>query len=276
VRKSFVAALAGLALVLSAVTPATASVDTLVYRGGPVQVTPAVYLVFWGAEWTVEGDPAGEAAYLQHFYQGLYGSGDTWSGTTRQYCQGAPYGATSCPSGAQFVGGPSGSLLKGVWYDIAEPSDPEGGETTIGQEAIDAAVHFGNTTPQSNKNAQYVIATASKRWAPGTGVLYCSWHASVSSPYGEIAYTYLPYLSDWAATCGGNAVNSGSSGTLDGVGIAAGAQYAATITDPVPTTGWTGAGEIAEECGAQAYDITLSTGRFAVPALWSNAANGCV
>jgi len=70
-----------------------------------------------------------------------------------------------------------------------------------------------------------------------------------------------------------------------------GHEYAETITDPAPTTGWfdtadtVSGGEIADKCvwGGTVFglsdpdgDVTLSTGSFAMQSLWSNAAGACV
>src|ERR1700730_811792 len=56
----------------------------LVYRGGPVQNTPMVYLVFWG--WT--SDPSGEKPYLINFLSSIGGS--PWLNTVIQYGGGNP------------------------------------------------------------------------------------------------------------------------------------------------------------------------------------------
>ena len=49
----------------------------------------------------------------------------------------------------------------------------------------------------------------------------------------------MPYVTDLGASCGQNFVNAGSAGTLDGVTIVEGHEYAETITDQNPAGGWT-------------------------------------
>ena len=49
--------------------------------------------------------------------------------------------------------------------------------------------------------------------------------------------TNLPYVTDAGASCGQDFVNS--NGTLDGVSIVEGHEYAETITDQTPAGGWT-------------------------------------
>jgi serine protease len=76
---------------------------------------------------------------------------------------------------------------------------------------------------------------------------FCAWHdyngdstlsgGPVTSPYGDIAFTNLPYIPDQGSSCGANFVNS--NGPLDGVSIVEGHEYAETSTDQNPAGGWT-------------------------------------
>ena len=274
-------------------TAAASPGNNLVYGGGAapgsVSTAPAVYVVFWGSQWSTT-DPY--ASYLTSFLSGLYGTGDDWTTVSQQYCQGVPSGTVTCPTGASHVGVPSGSLLKGVWFDNSLPATP----VTAGllnvpsvdqmaAEAVRAAAHFGNTAPGSNVETQYVIALPSLALAPGEGY-YCAYHSSISSNYGDVAYTNLPYLTDVGSLCGQDSVNP--NGTYDGVSIVEGHEFMETITDMRPATGWTDSSgsENGDKCawitsgqGAMA-NLTLSTGTFAVQSTWSNAFDngngGCV
>jgi hypothetical protein len=117
---------------------------------------------------------------------------------------------------------------------------------------------------------------------------YCAWHTN--SGNGE-TFTNLPYQLDAGAGCGQNFINSGSAGTYDGFSVVGGHEYAETITDPAPVSGWFDAsdnisgGEIGDKCAwgggnwggnDPAGDVTLSTGTFAMQSLWSNATGSCV
>ena len=261
--------------------------NNLVYGGGAapgsVSTAPALYVVFWGSQWS-QSDPY--ASYLTSFLSGLYGPGDDWSAVTKEFCEGVPAGTVTCPTGAPHVGVPSGSLVKGVWFDNSLPATPvTAGVLNIpavdqmAAEAVRAAAHFGNTAPGSNTETQYVIALPSLFLAPGEGY-YCAYHSSISSNYGDVAYTNLPYLTDVGSLCGQDSVNA--NGTYDGVSIVAGHEFLETITDMRPPSGWTDTSgeENADKCawitsgqGAMA-NLTLSTGTFAVQSTWSNAFNG--
>jgi len=263
--------------------------NDLFYGGGPstgtISSQPAVYIVFWGSQW-IQSD--NYAKYLQNFLKGLYTTGDSWTSVANQYCEGATTGASTCPTGATHVGSPSGALVKGVWFDNALPAVPYTSgllnfptADAMAQEAVVAAQHFGNTTAASNVNTQYVIALPSHTPPPGFGY-YCAYHSSVSSNYGDVAYTNLPYLVDVGSLCGENAVNGGSAGTYDGVSIVEGHEYMETITDMRPRSGWTDSSgeENGDKCawitsgqGAMT-NITTTTGTFAVQSTWSNAFNG--
>ena len=277
-----------------------------------------VYLVFWGSQWgaqstngngdqTYSGDTYGMAADLQAFFKGLgTGTGNTqdlWSGVMTQYCQGVASGSLTCPSTASHVAYPYGGALVGVWEDNSAPAPSAASAHQLGQEAVAAAEHFGNTSEASNRNAQYVIVsptgTDPDSYIEGG---FCAWHdytgdstmdggGAVSTPWGSpVAFTNLPYVTDAGAGCGENFVNSGSAGTLDGVTIVEGHEYAETITDQFPAGGWTVQNifsfyygyETGDLCawispGQQggAENLVLTTGTFPVQSTWSNSNGNC-
>jgi serine protease len=120
---------------------------------------------------------------------------------------------------------------------------------------------------------------------------FCAWHdyngdstlsgGGVTSPYGDIAFTNLPYITDAGASCGQNFVNS--SGTLDGVSIVEGHEYAETITDQNPAGGYTDSAgsENGDKCAwitpgtsGGSFDLTTSTGTFAMQTTWANDGAG--
>jgi serine protease len=248
----------------------------LLYNGGSVQHSPHVYLLFWGPDWSSEGS---SATYLEQLFQGLgVQPQDSWSTTTDQYTDG---------TGHPFF---SGSVYEGAFSDTSTP--PTGvDQSQLATEADAFAAAHGVT---DLTDAQIVIATQSGTcpqgfYAPtcngGTGN-YCAWHSNSNEPY-----TNLPYLLDAGTGCGENFVNSGSAGTNDGWSIVEGHEYAETITDPYPDSGWydsndtVSGGEIGDKCawGGSLWgdsdpigNVTLSSGTFAMQSLWSNAKTACV
>ncbi len=289
---------------------AAASANDLSYGGGVdgIGVTTGqekVYLVFYGSQWgshgtdgngnvTLSGDPAGAAPYLQQLLKGLGTGGELWSGVMTQYCQDVAAGSTSCPSGnTAHVAYPAGGALAGVWVDESGASPASATGHRLGLEAVSAAAHFGNTTAAANRDAQYVIlsphGTDPDNYQQNG---FCAWHdyngdvslsgGAVSSPYGDIAFTNMPYIADVGASCGQDFVNSGSAGNLDGVSIVEGHEYAETITDQNPAGGWTNQSgeENADLCawntgpGAPAADLSLTTGAFAMQPTWANDGGG--
>jgi serine protease len=289
-------------------SPATSAND-LNYGGGigGVGVTTGpekVYLVFWGSQWgtqgtnsagnfTYSGDPQGVAPDLQAFMKGLGTGGELWSGVMTQYCDGVATGSQSCPSSnTQHVGYPTGGALAGVWEDTSAAAPSAATAHQLAQEAENAATHFGNTTTSSNRDVQYVIVspTGTNPDNYQTGG-FCAWHdysgdstmdggGAVGGP--TLAFTNLPYIPNAGSSCGQNFVNAGSAGTLDGVTIVEGHEYAETVTDQFPAGGWTDSSgaENGDKCAwissgqGASQNITLTTGTFAVQSTWANDFNG--
>jgi hypothetical protein len=269
--------------------------------------TPKVYLVFYGSQWgrsgtdangnlTFSGDPAGAAPRLQQLFKGIGTNNEKWSGVMTQYCEGIPKGASLCPPNAPHIGYPTGGALAGVWADTRAASPKSATGHQLGDVAVAAATHFGNTTAAANRSAQYVIVSAHGMNPDGFNTskgTFCAWHdwngdtaltgGAVKSTVGDVAFTNMPYVSDAGAGCGQNFVNAGPAGTLDGLTMAAGHEYAETITDQNPAGGWIDKSgeENADKCaylttgpGAMA-NLTFATGSFAMQSTWSNDANGC-
>ena len=248
-------------------------------HGGAIERTPSVFIVYWGPQWasgfTTGGHTSAEA---QGYIQGFFGNvgGSSWANSTTQYCQGVPAGTTNCAgtSGAVFVTNPNGQLA-GVWNDTsAVPSRL--GTSNIAAEALNAVAHFGYTA-----NADYMIFTPTGLSTSGFGTQFCAWHSSTSSSSGPVSFSNMPYQPDAGAACGMNFVNG--NGYFDGFSIVGGHEYAETITDPFPSSGWVdGSGaENGDKCAwissgqGAAQNVSLGGGAsYPVQSLWSNAFNG--
>jgi hypothetical protein len=284
--------------------------DNLSYGGGNAGVgvttgQPRVFLVFWGSQWgtpatngqgylTLSGDANAMAPDLQGFFKGLGTASELWSGVMTQYCEGVAQGAQSCPAVSPHVGYPTGGALAGVWADTAAAAPATATGHQLAVEAISAANHFGNATQAANRNTQYFIVSPSGTHPDGFNTFgnFCAWHdftadptlpggGGAASPFAA-AFTNMPYLTDAGGSCGTNFVNGGSAGTLDGVTIVGGHEYAETITDQFPNGGWldTSLNENGDKCSwiragqGAAQNISLSTGSFPVQSTWANDFNG--
>jgi serine protease len=292
--------------------------QTLAFGGGVNGIgvtsgTPKVYIVVLGTQWgtagtdasgnmTLTNDSVGAVPYLQKLFKGLGTGGELWSGVMTQYCDGplVATGAVTCPAGAPHVGYPTGGAFAGIWYDNSAASPTSATGLQLANEAIKAAAHFGNTTPASNRYAQYVILSPHGTTPDGFNTSsgnFCAWHdwngdyPGATSPYGDIAFTNMPYVYDAGTSCGMGSVNGATTalGKLDGFSIVEGHEYAELITDQNPAGGWTNktgsasnGQENGDECawvttGAQAatQNVTMSTGTFAMQSTWSNDTNAC-
>jgi len=273
------------------------SANNLIYHGGLVETTPSVYLIYWGPEWqsgftrSAGGFTYTQKTvmnYLNSFFSNVGGS--TYAGIQTQYCQNATAGIDTCAGQpyAQYVTNPTGEL-KGVWIDpspvpstiittgLAEnmTADP------IEQEATKAAQHFGYDI-----NATYFVLTQPGTQATAYGSVYCAYHSETTHTTGHgVRYAFMPYVMDYAAGCGENAVNTTNDsfghGYLDGYSTVAGHEWAEAVTDPDnfngTQDGWNDVqtSENGDKCAWTGLaNITLGKHYYAVQPLWSNAANG--
>jgi serine protease len=262
----------------------------LVYNGGPVQHNPQVYMLFWGPNWNTDPSQLATSNYMAGLYEGLgVAPQDTWSAITSQYGDGSGF--------PQFTG----TELR--FPIIDDPSTPPTGvtPTELAAEANAAASFWVSNGFPIGPNDQIVIATQSGTCpagfaAPGCpppgASPYCAWHSAFSSSsFTNQPFINMPYILDAGGSCGENFINPGTAGLRDGVSMVGGHEYAETITDPVPDSGWmdtadaVSGGEIGDKCAwggilwgssDPAGNVTLSTGTFAMQSLWSNAAGGCV
>ena len=264
----------------------------LTFDVGPVITgSPKVYLVFWGSRWGTAstgaggyqmytGDPHGLAPNLQALFTGLGTDNESWSAIVTQYCQGVAVGTKTCPlsPASNHVAYPSSTVLAGVWEDTSSNLAAATG-TQIAQEAADAAVHFSNPP-----GAQYVIVsptgTDPDQWLdPRFG--YCAYHDNTGDPSvgpvsgPNVPYTNMPYVPDVGAECS----SFTNPRLLDGADETITHEYAETLTDPFPPSGWTDShgDEVADKCenllgggpGGSTY-VPLATGTFAMQGIWAN------
>ena len=304
----------GYAAAHPAATTATGP-ETLSYGGGVDGVgvnsgKNKVYLVFYGSQWgtqgtdsngnaTFSGDPDGGAPVAQQMFKGIGTGNELWSADLTQWCDGpnVASGATSCPANAAFVPYQSGGVLSGVWYDNSKASPGTASGNQLGQEAVAAAAHFGNTTSASNRYTYYVILSPTGTNPDSYQGQYCAWHdytgdstltgGAVNSPYGDLAFSNQPYNMDSGSGCGVGFINS--PGTLDGWTMTLGHEWHEMMSDKNPAGGWTNqtgssynGQENSDECAwlnpgtaGGAANVAMGNGTYAEQASWSNDTNAC-
>jgi serine protease len=264
---------------LSAAKPARPTRNNnLSSHGGPIQTTPAVYISWWGPEWsagfTTGGYSSAQAqTYNNDFFNGV--GGTSWNNVVTQYCQGVSSGTQTCPSGATFITNPANEL-KGSWNDSSTvPASPT--QSQIAAAAVRLVQHFGY-----DPNATYMVYTPHGKSMSGFGTQWCAWHSSTSSTFGTVAYAYIPYIPDAGASCGMNFINGSNSygnGYFDGFSIVAGHEYSEAETDPHPSSGWVDrqGAENADKCAwsSSSGNISFNGHVYAVQPTWSNATSGC-
>jgi hypothetical protein len=286
--------------------------QTLSYGGGVDGIGvqsghSKVYLVFYGTQWGTSstdangnlkftGDSAGAAGVAQQMFKGIGTNGELWSADLTQWCDGpgVAAGATACPAtGVNYIPYQTGGVLSGVWYDNAAASPAAASALQLGQEAVKAAGHFGNTAAASNRYAYYVILSPHGTNPDNYQTRnFCAWHDwngdfGASSPYGDIAFSNQPYNIDRGTSCGVGFVNT--PGTTDGYTITLGHEWHEMMSDQNPLGGWSNHSassygqENSDECvwlapgtsGGAANISFGSFGTYAEQASWSNDTNNC-
>jgi hypothetical protein len=258
----------------------------MTYHGGPVEQVPAVYISWWGPEWSAGFSTGGyTSAQLQTYMTGFFSNvgGSGWANIDTQYCQGVAKGTVNCGSAGTHVTNPKGQL-KGTWNDTtAVPSSPS--QTDINNAAIRLEQHFGYSA-----NATYFVFTPtgkSQSGFAGVGGNWCAYHSEVNSGGKPVFFAYMPYQTDAGQSCGENFINakndSYGNGYFDGFSVVGGHEYAEAVTDPYTASGnyaWydSSGNEIGDKCAwaATSTDITLGSHYYAVQPLWSNVNSGCV
>jgi hypothetical protein len=202
----------------------------MAYFGGHVQVTPKIYLVFWGwgqagaFDHTTPGmptyDPDGAAARMTAFAKAM--GGTAWAGVSTQYYE--------TDNGQNvYIQNPT-NVFGGVWYDNTNPIHDNVTGLELAQEAQRAVAHFGVTDLHNSQKYNEAGFNA--------GVGYCAWHDYTQPQYYPgvqpgISFTNMPYVLNSGTSCGENSVNTGYfAGRLDGFSIVMGHEIEETITDP--------------------------------------------
>jgi hypothetical protein len=245
----------------------------LAYRGGPVQTTPKVVLILWGMTST-----DAEAVRLTNFFNAVGGS--PWQNVSHQYTQndGGGFCTSSEVNTSICAGNQTGELLATVVDTSSVPKRP--GQNSVASIAAKWAGTYGHG-PQIN----YFVAIEKGHDPSGFRSSWCAFHSYTGNGSLEVSYTDFPYQTDAGANCGEDFINGGSSGTLDGVTVVGGHEYAETVTDPEPNSGWldSSGGELGDKCAwlkppaanVSMGGTTLGVNYFPVQGLWSDAATGC-
>jgi serine protease len=236
---------------------------SLSYGGGPVLVTPKVYLILWG--YKTYGDPDKVAKLLKKYIKAEGGS--SFDNTVTQYYM---------TSGTQQLNitNPK-KQFGGVWDDEVNsvPNNPS--DSQVATEALNGVSHFGY-----NANASYVVATPHGHSSIGFATSWCAYHSNTFVSNQYVDYTNLPYMPDAGGNCGASIISApkDEQAVDEGVTIVEGHEYAESETDPTPFSGWNSAfGEIGDLCAW--YDIQndpFGKKSYTMQPMWSNASGSCV
>lgn len=249
-------------------------IGNLQYGGGPVDVTPKAYLIFWGISGPTDTvhDPDGVAAYLTAFFTALPGS--SWLNTVTQY-----YGTYIGPT--QYITNPATPLLTGTYYDPTPPGSTTYTDADVANEALKVANLYGY-----DADTNYIVVSPHNYTINGFNAGaggFCAYHSATATTSSQLlSYTVFPYIPDAGYSCGADSGTTPAPGTLDGVSIVSGHEEAETITDTNAVNGWLDSSSPPMEVGDKCAWIHLQNTAFPngqsypTQPLWSNATSGCV
>jgi serine protease len=222
-----------------------------------------MYLIFWG--YKAAGDPDKIKALLKKYAKVLGGS--PLNNIYTQYYEVSGGSTISITNPKKQFGG--------AWEDDAGGVPAHPTDAQVAAESIRGVAHFGY-----DPNGSYVVATPHGHSSTGFGTQWCAYHSATMSNGQLISYTNLPYMPD-ANDCGANTIAppSDESGIDEGVTIVEGHEYAESVTDPNPPTGWYNGqyGEIGDICAWQ--DIRndpFGKKSYTSQPMYSNATQSCV
>jgi hypothetical protein len=239
----------------------------VVYKGGPVQHNPTVYLIFWGSNFN-KGTLRTEVLNLYNSLSST-GSNPSYQGILTQYWDNS--GSIA-----------SADVVAGNFLDTRITA-PSGVNEQSVEEEIAYAVSVNNWPPNGT-NPQYAVFTPSGTTYQSSFVkdpegeaAFCGYHGRT----GGVSYSFIPseYDEPFYNGCATSYDHSGpNEETLPNhaTTMVASHEYAETVTDPEPThPGWQDSEgyEIADICSSG--DDELPGGSW-VQGLWGNRENACV
>lgn len=273
---------------LGPLTPTPDHRQDVTYHGGPVQITPSAFLIFWGKGWQTT-DLKASISYIKSFYAHV---GDTaYQNVLTQYYQVNPDGSKSYVKNVTLFADSQ------VWVDANDPpvASQECGAPTISDAAVHAemlhaidAAHW----QRDDLNATYFIYTP-----PGMEISEPTWGCSNREfcadhewiPEQHLSYAVMPY-----PATGNNGCGRGTTTTqqlAEDLVIFSAHELFESITDPTPgraddkafkNQGWyfvdnnQNANEIADLCYRTFSTYDLNGVKFRLQAMWSNKDGGCV
>ncbi len=237
---------------------------TLNYSGGPVLVTPKMYIIIWG--YKTYGDTYKVKKLLKNYGKHIGGSG--YNNIYTQYYM------TSGGSNV-YITNPK-KQLGGIWEDDTNAVPLHPSDSQVAAEAIVGVTHFGY-----DPNGSYVVATPTGHSSSGFGTSWCAYHGATSSGGHLVSYTNLPYMPDAGSSCGANFITppKDQSGATEGVTIVEGHEYGESVTDPNPPSGWynNSYGEIGDICAWQnVQNDPYGKKSYSAQPMFSNATQSCV
>ncbi len=259
--------------------PPVAKEGPVKYFGGPVEVEPALFLIFWGKNWQKEPGQALKAELLK-MYEGLGES--TYQKILTQYDS------------------PGGRVASGPNIESIVEENSVTAPTGVNSKKIKEEAEKERELAGSKKNMddQYVVLPApGSTYENGFDNNFCGYHEDMGNEYGSL--DFIPYMGDPPFSehqifegleyepCTDYGPHGEPKYNADyATSGATSHEYAESVTDPEPYNGWATEAtktekERGEDNGQEVADLCQNQGKQQMPngawvtELWDDSKNAC-
>jgi hypothetical protein len=200
--------------------PTAGSISTITpvitYHGGPVMVTPNVYLIWYG-NWnqTNNSDTVAGQQIIRDFLHGLSGS---------------PYYQTN----ASYHDG-NGNYVSGNFLVVKESTDKYSQGSALSDKRVQAVVTHAfsvGALPKDTNGIYFVLTSSDVSESSGFCSRYCGWHTSGTISGLNIKYSFVGNANRCLNACAAQSVGPNGNAGVDGMVSVIAHELEETNTDP--------------------------------------------
>ena len=200
----------------------------ITYHGGPVMITPTVYVIWYG-NWNQSNgsDNAGGQAIVRDMLHGLNNS---------------PYYQINTSYSV-----PSGSINIGAEYADSYSQGKRLSDSKV-QAVVSNAI--SGHLPNESYGVYFVLTSSDVAESSGFCTRYCGWHTAATIAGSNIKYSFVGNANRCLSACAAQTTGPNGNAGVDGMVSVIAHELEETNTDPNPRSGWadSNGSENADKC----------------------------